>query len=140
MASEKIAHLEMIQNIVNRLSQNSFLLKGWTVILVSGLLALGAARTETVLDYLALFPVLAFWGLDAYFLREEKTFRHLFNHVREIDEKDIDFSMDRSVVADKRESVVRVAVSKTLLVFHGVLLVAVVTVAFFALINNGEGI
>ena len=49
MASKKIAHLEMIQGIVNRLSQNSFLLKGWTVVVVSGLLAVGAARTESFL-------------------------------------------------------------------------------------------
>ena len=37
--SSKLSHLEMIQGIVNRLSQNSFLLKGWTVVLVSGLFA-----------------------------------------------------------------------------------------------------
>lgn len=128
MVGNKTAHLEMIQNIVNRLSQNSFLLKGWSVVLVSGLLAFGATRPETILKYLAVFPVLAFWGLDAYFLREERMFRHLFNHVRTLEDDKIDYSMDRSVVKDKHESVFRVAVSPTLLVFHGAVLVAVVVI------------
>lgn len=135
MPDTKIAHLGMIQDIINRLSQNSFLLKGWAVVMVSGLLALGAARPESILDYLALFPVLAFWWLDAYFLREERSFRDLYNYVRELDEKDIDFSMDRSVVNAKGNSVLSVAVSKTLVIFHGVLLVAVVAIIFFGLIN-----
>lgn len=135
MASKKIAHLEMIQGIVNRLSQNSFLLKGWTVVVVSGLLAVGAARTESFLGYLALVPVIAFWWLDAYFLCEEKSFRDLFDYVRVLDEEEIDFSMHRSVVADKRDSVFSVAASGTILVFHGVLLAAVVSITLFGLIN-----
>ena len=36
-------HLEFIQGTVNRLSTNSFLLKGWSVVLVSALFALAAA-------------------------------------------------------------------------------------------------
>lgn len=135
MASKKTAHLEMIQGIVNRLSQNSFLLKGWTVVVVSGLLAVGAVRTESFLGYLALVPVVAFWWLDAYFLREEKSFRDLFDYVRVLDEEEIDFSMDRTVVADKRESLFSVAASGTVLVFHGVLLVAVVAISSIGLIN-----
>ena len=133
--SNKTAHLEMIQNIINRLSQNSFLLKGWSVVLISGLFALGAAGSESLFFYLAFFPVLAFWWLDAYFLREEKSFRDLFDYVRVLDEEEIDFSMDRTVVADKRESVLSVAASGTMLVFHGVLLVAVGVIMLIGLIN-----
>ena len=43
--SDKQAHLEMIQGIVNRLSHNSFLLKGWSVVLVSAMFALAAKDT-----------------------------------------------------------------------------------------------
>ena len=101
--ADKTAHLEMIQNVVNRLSQNSFLLKGWTVVLISGLLALGAVGSESLFVYLAFFPVLAFWWLDAYFLREERQFRALFDRVRKLEEADIDFSMDTSKVSSKSE-------------------------------------
>lgn len=138
MANEKTAHLEMIQDIINRLSQNSFLLKGWTVVLVSGLLALGATRAESLLDYLALFPVLAFWWIDAYFLREERSFRDLFDRVRRIDEKDIDFSMDLSAVSKNRDSIFRVAMSRTMLVFYGVLFIAVAAIILLTLRNGGS--
>jgi hypothetical protein len=36
---KKLAQLEMIQGVANRLSPNSFLLKGGCVVLVSGLFA-----------------------------------------------------------------------------------------------------
>ncbi|MGX1266794.1 hypothetical protein RKD55_004738 [Rossellomorea marisflavi] len=36
---EKMRHLELIQNVMSRMASNSFLLKGWTVTLVVGLLA-----------------------------------------------------------------------------------------------------
>ena len=38
----KLKHLEFIQGVINRLSTNSFLLKGWSVVLVSALFALSA--------------------------------------------------------------------------------------------------
>ena len=34
----KIRHLEMIQGVINRLSTNSFLLKGWSLSLITGLI------------------------------------------------------------------------------------------------------
>jgi hypothetical protein len=39
----KLKHLELIQGVINRMAHCSFLLKGWSVILISGLFALGAA-------------------------------------------------------------------------------------------------
>lgn len=65
MAHKLQAHLTMIQGIVNRLSQNSFLLKGWSVVLVSALLAVAASSAEGLLVFVAFLPAAAFWGLDA---------------------------------------------------------------------------
>ena len=42
----KRAHLEMIQGVVNRMANNSFLLKGWSVALVSAMFALGAHQAD----------------------------------------------------------------------------------------------
>ena len=39
---DKRADLEMIQAVINRMSVNSFLLKGWSVGLVSALIAAGS--------------------------------------------------------------------------------------------------
>ncbi len=90
----KLKHLEFIQGIVNRLATDSFRLKGWTVVLVSALIVL-LARTECIVTaHVAVAPIVAFWGLDGYFLWQERLFRALYDHVRQLEESDIDFSMD----------------------------------------------
>ncbi len=129
----KRSHLEMIQGIVNRLSHNSFLLKGWSVILVSGMFALAAKDTKLLFIYLAYFPAISFWGLDGYFLRQERLFRALYDYVRNIEEDKIDFSMNTTIVKDSVDSWFSVTFSKTLLVFHGVILMTIILVMFLSL-------
>lgn len=124
----KTKHLEMIQGVINRLSTNSFLLKGWSVVLISALFALSAGDSNPAFIYLAYIPAFVFWGLDGYFLREERKFRALYNSVRKKDESDIDFSMNTEVVAGQAGSWMVATISTTLVPFHGVLIVAVVVV------------
>jgi len=73
--SAKEADLGMIQEIVARLGHSSFLLKGWSVLVVSALLALVILGSEQAIVVVTLLPVLAFWGLDGYFLWQERLFR-----------------------------------------------------------------
>jgi hypothetical protein len=129
----KVAHLQMIQSVVNRMAGNSFLLKGWSVVLVSALFALAAADTEVLFIYLAYFPSIALWILDGYFLRQERLFRKLYDRVRALDDSTIDFSMDISIVASQVESWVGVSFSRTLLLLHGtifgwIVIVMIVTI------------
>lgn len=130
--SAKQAHLEMIQGVINRLSHNSFLLKGWTVILVSAMFALGARGDNQYFFYLAFFPALVFWFLDGYFLWQERLFRKLYDHVRAVDETDIDYSMDVTTIRNSVSSLVKVISSGTLLVFHGVIVLTIVVVMLIA--------
>ena len=82
MEAAKLAHLQMIQAVVTRMAGNSFLIKGWSITLVAALFALAAANTNELFIYLAYFPTFMFWALDAYFLRQERLFRKLYDHVR----------------------------------------------------------
>ena len=131
MNENKRSHLVMIQNIINRLSQNSFLLKGWSVVLVSGLFALAAKESKNLFIYLAYFPALAFWLLDGYFLWQERLFRELYNYVLKLDDTKIDFSMNTSIVKEKARSWKRATFSLTLFVFHGAVIIAISLVIFF---------
>ncbi len=79
MADKREAHLAMIQGVINRHAQNSFLLKGWSVLLVFALLAVAASSSEGWILPVAFLPAAAFWGLDGYFLRQERLFRYLYN-------------------------------------------------------------
>ena len=89
----KIKHLEMIQDIIRRMASNSFMLKGWAVTLVAGIFALSSKDAEKLYFLIAYIPIFVFWGLDAYYLLQERLYRALYDKVRQLDEKDIDFSM-----------------------------------------------
>jgi len=139
MIEKKLSHLEMIQGIVNRLSQNSFLLKGWSVVLVSALFALAASNLKILFVYLAYFPATAFWILDGYFLWQERLFRALYDNVRSLKDEDIDFSMDTSIVKDRVAPWIKVIFSKTLLIFHGTILGAIIVVMLIAILSTKGG-
>jgi len=121
---KKLRHLDMIQGIVNRLANNSFMLKGWSVMIVAALLALSAATGEKIaLMLIAFIPLLVFWILDGYFLWQERLFREIYNHIIKKDEKEIDFVMNPGDFIAGRNTWIRSIFSITLLVFYGSLII-----------------
>ena len=129
-------HLEMIQNIINRLSRNSFLIKGWSVILISAFFALAAANSKIYFVFLSYFPLIVFWILDAYFLWQERLFRALYDYVRKLQEEDVDFSMNTSIVEKQVSPWVNVVISKTLLLFHGTIFISILVVMIIMILTN----
>ena len=93
---EKIRYLEMIQGVISRMASNSFALKGWAVTLVSGIFALASKDANEAYFLVAYIPIIIFWGLDAYYLLQEKLFRTLYDYVRMLPNGEIDFSMNTS--------------------------------------------
>ncbi len=136
----KRAHLAMIQGVVNRLAQDSFLLKGWSVVLVSALFALAANNSNQHFVYLAYFPAIAFWILDGYFLWQERLFRALYDKVRVLNEDDIDFSMNTSELRAENKSWCDAILSNTLLIFHGTVIGSIVVVMVMVIIQNKGGL
>ncbi|EPO2451371.1 hypothetical protein ACT7LO_001690 [Providencia rettgeri] len=124
----KLKHLDFIQAVINRLSTNSFLLKGWSVVLISALFALSANDANIKFILLAYFPAIAFWALDGYFLALERGYRELYEKVRIIHTNDIDFSMDTREVQNSFTDWAGATVSKTLIVFHGALIGSILIV------------
>jgi hypothetical protein len=93
----KLKYLEMIQNVISRMAGNLFYLKGWTITLVTALFALATTKdANPAYSIVAFVPVYVFWILDGYFLSLERSFRSLYDDVRKLDPKDIDFSMNPS--------------------------------------------
>lgn len=121
----KLEHLKMLQAVITRMASNSFMVKGWCVTLVSALIAL-SAKDARYMVFVAFLPVLMFWWLDAFFLRQERLFRKLFDLVRDNGKDDSDFSMNTQVVDAQVASLLSVAWSTTLRWFYGWLFVAVV--------------
>ena len=129
----KVAHLEMIQRVITRMAGNSFLIKGWSVTLVVALFALAAANTNELFVYLAYFPAFMFWALDAYFLRQERLFRKLYDHVRGAENERVDFSMNTKPFDEKVDGTRGVAWSYTLRLFHGTITATIIFVMLLIL-------
>ena len=117
MMEQKLKHLEFIQNIINRMARNSFVIKGGTLLLVAAFLAFIARIGDANLMLIAAVPVILFWALDGYYLHQERLFRALYNSVRGLDESDIDFSMDTSELGGGG-SLLGAIFSKTLLTYY----------------------
>lgn len=92
----KIKHLEFIQGIVNRLANNSFLIKGWCITIVSTLSALSSSGANQNFILIAYFPIFIFWLLDSYCLWQERLYSEHYDEVRMKIENDIGFSMKLS--------------------------------------------
>src|SRR5436309_15095253 len=74
MNTDHLEHLKMIQAAIARMAQNSFVTKGWSVTLVTATLALTVTEKQHALVLLSIVPALAFWFLDAFYLRQERLF------------------------------------------------------------------
>jgi hypothetical protein len=75
--------LELIQSVISRIANNSFLIKGWTMTLMSALIAFGKdsilGHTNGVYYLIMMIGVLIpFWWLDAYYLKQERIFRKVY--------------------------------------------------------------
>lgn len=117
----KLKHLELIQGVINRMATNSFLLKGWSVTLISALFALAAKDSNQFFIYLAYFPCVTFWSLDGYFLWQERMYRKLYKHVALTSPGSINFNMNASIYKNAVDSWFHICFSVTLRMFHGVI-------------------
>lgn len=130
---KKLKHLEFIQQAINRMASNLFLLKGWTVTLIAALFALAAKESKHHYFLLAYVPMFMFWLLDGYFLSQERRFRSLYEYVTKLDEGAIDFSMDTQPFKNKppRNKWSHALFCSTLLIYYGVLALTMSVVMWF---------
>jgi len=117
---QKIKYLEMIQSVINRMAANSFALKGWSVTLISGIsMFSGQAKPWKLLFTVGIS--FCFWCVDAYYLKQERLYRLLYNRVVSGD-KSIDFSLDTSSLTLEDENP-RCFTSRTEVLFYGGIIV-----------------
>ncbi len=130
----KIKHLEMIQNIVNRLASNSFVFKGWAATVIAGISAFAAKDTNARVMLVALLATALFWLSDAYYLSLERRYRDLYKHVSSLKPDKINFSMALPS-DDKYTQWAKSALSDILIVFYG--LSAILIFIAYNLIKKG---
>jgi len=127
---KKLKHLEFIQNVITRMNSNSFLLKGWTITLVSALFALAAKDSNLNFVLISYIVIPVFWILDGFFIATERQYRDLYKEVANKQENDIDFNMNATKFNGKGRTWIDGIFSKTLLPFYGVALITNLIVMF----------
>ena len=114
-----LKHLEFIQAVITRLANNSFLMKGWALTVAGAFYGFAVKGTSWEVAATGLMPVLVFWGLDGYFLRQERLFRGLYDQVRQHNPRIEPFAMNAAAYAPPVASWARTLASRTLAPFYG---------------------
>lgn len=128
----KRKHLEFIEAVIARMASNLFFLRGWSITLITALLALFAKGTSFgYVIYFLIVLIFVFWILDGFFLSHERLYKDLYNHVRKLKEGQIDFSMDTSEYKKyKKNTLIYSMFSFTLLVFYLPLMASAIVIAY----------
>ena len=131
--TEKVVkHLKMTQAIINRLGNNSFLLKGGSLIILVAAMVL-IAKEDLQNPYIVLvflLPIVGFWILDGYFLWQERLFRQVYEEIRQ--QADTDFKMDLGKHRNKPKcSWISAIFSITLIIFYLIEILFVGAIAYF---------
>jgi hypothetical protein len=118
----------MIQAIIKRMADSSFLLKGWSVTMVTALFVLAANTSSKKYYLLAWIPVLMFWFLDSFYHTRERHFRRLYDLIREKEPERIDFSMSTDEVKNK-DKYFRMVFSISVFPFYFIILIIIMIAA-----------
>lgn len=133
MNDDQRKHLEMLQNIIARLASNSFSIKGWAVALVAVLGGFAAKDSDPRFVFGLWLPAFCFWGLDTYYLRQERLFRALYNDAVRDDSKVPVYSMNTEPFRSKVPSLIKTAFSQTVVWLHLPILVFVLVLSSYAI-------
>lgn len=120
--------LDLIQSVISRMAQNSFLVKGWGISLVAIILALTQGKefdgsNSIIVLILVGILIFSFWFLDAYFLQLERRYRKHYEWV--IQNRDLpgrllyDLKLKKEYFL-KKDAIPNIMISISLLPFYGV--------------------
>ena len=89
--------IDLIQNCIARMGQNSFNVKGWLIGLIIAVIALLPESIDiSVICLIIIGTTVVFWGLDAFYLKMEKLYRWKYEWVIEkrMDTKDYAYNLN----------------------------------------------
>lgn len=134
--------IDLIQGCINRMANNSFLLRGWSITIIAAVIAI--ARDKVLLEPLlllcgVLIPLLCFWYLDTFFLHTEEMYRKMYEWVldkRKSDDLEYQYDLNPHRFNNEVDSFCKVMFSKTLRVFYGIPVFVVFAVILYQLLKE----
>jgi len=146
--------LDLLQDVIKRMADNSFKVKAWMMAIIGGVIALSKELlfipsdgqiNETATYGISIFLLLmifSFWYLDGFFLRTEKLYREIYKWVIENRRKTSYYLYDLNTFSrtldgktknlfEEVDSIPKVMFSKTLIPFYIVPLIFVIGLFIF---------
>jgi len=132
-----LKEIDIIQDIIKRMAFNSFMIKGWTITLV--VVSLLLKGTEKYQVWIAFIPLVVFWLLNAYFLRQERMYIILYDWVinNRLNTEEHLFDMKTRRFKNEVQSIPRIMFSITLGWFYGSIAILVIIYVLMLLIIKG---
>ena len=132
MDNNKLKHLDYIHNTINKMSTNSFLIKGWAITIVSALFIFSDNKMNERILAIAVLSMIVFWYLNGYFLHQERKFRALYDKVRILSESQIDFSMSTKEFKKNRYSLISGIFGKTIWPLYLSIIIMIIIIQYIA--------
>lgn len=126
----KIAYFNILQNIIGRMSNYVLGIKTASITVLAALLAFSASVKGGCFNWgLFLIPWAVFLGYHIHFLRLEHAFRSIYNESTDSLNIEIsDFKIDNSKLKEHLPNIFKILFSLSLIIFHGALLVVIISV------------
>lgn len=135
--------IDLIQDCIKRMANNSFMLKGWIITLYAVILGLLPEKVNILLLCGTLITItISFWYLDALFLRTERIYREIYLWVlRERPKGNRELLYDLTPKnykgkIEETESICKIMCSVTLKCFYGIPLGLVIIILAINLIPH----
>lgn len=93
MKEVNIEYLQMIQNAITRMAENSFKIKGWAIGIMLAIFSFAGGQGNKRCILFTVIPLFVLWCLDSYYLQMERKYRKFYDFKRS-DKESNDFDMN----------------------------------------------
>ena len=137
---ELFKEIDLIQGCINRMAQNSFMLKGWALTIFAGVTAFTKGENFSdpiTLVFTTIIPFVCFWILDTFFLRTEKKYRKMYEDMltkRKINNTEGQYELNPKTI--KVDCFLKVMFSITVVFFYGIPLLASIVLLVIRVRHN----
>ena len=119
-------YINLIEEIIKRMANNTFIIKGWAITVISALLTIeNSFKANFRIDMIIIVVDGAFCFLDCFFLRKERLYRNLYANVIKCSkdkEMQIDYyNLNTKLYTNRRTRYINVIFSKSILPLYGIL-------------------
>ena len=123
MSKTKIQYLQMIQEIIARMSNISLIIKGFFITLAVAVSSVVLEQTEVSLIVILLLsiPLLSLVFIDSYYLSLERKYRHFYKEVslqEEVSDFSLELPKDDSIRTMKEAKIINCLKSKCVWLFY----------------------